>query len=210
MALIGTREAQDFEAKREWPDLAGSARSRWEFAKDVAAMANGGGGLIVYGLATMNLPAEQADEIHSVTLVRQDAVNGKMALAILAEHVSPPLVGVRIDFIEAATDTPNGIVLVAVPRQNGKVILCKTMEGDDAMKGYLFGFAQRDRDGTINWSRAEVSRMIRSGTDTISARLEAIESMLSSMRASGASCPAPVAEGNAELNARLDEILRDD
>jgi hypothetical protein len=143
-SLIGIRETQELEAKRQWPDLT-IATSRWEFAKDVAAMANGGGGVIVYGLATQRVPAEQADETHTVHPIDPASLNAAMALGILAEHVHPRLRDVRIEFVPGSSVAPNGIVFVEVPSQDSKVILCKAMEGTVAMKEYLFGFAERGR-----------------------------------------------------------------
>ena len=208
-SLLGVREVQDFEAKQEWPDFA-TARSRWEFAKDVAAMANGGGGIIVYGLATQKLLAEQADETVAVHPINPAAFNSGMAIGILTDHISPRLRDVRIDLIPGLTLAPTGAVVVDVPRQNGKVLLCKAMEGEEGLKEYLFGFAERDRDGTRNWTREEVSRMIRSGTDAISARLEAIENILSSMNAERRPVNEFAPDDDAVLNARLDEVARDE
>ncbi len=208
-SLIGIREIQDFEAKQEWPDLR-TATARWEFAKDVAAMANGGGGIVLYGLATQQLPAEQADAVSAVHPVAPGSLNVGMAINILEQHVSPNLRELRIDLVPGRTCTPNGIVLLEVPPQNGKVILCKAMEGTEPMKEYLFGFAERDRDGTRNWTREEVSRMIRLGTTETSVRLESIESILIAIRAGLAAAPAAPAEANDLFNARLDEVLRDE
>jgi hypothetical protein len=207
--LIGIREVQDFEAKQQWPNLT-IAASRWEFCKDVAAMANGGGGIIIYGLATQKLPAQQADETHAVHPIDPASVNTEMALGILSEHVHPPLSDIRIQCVPGNTLAPHGIVVLDVPPQNSKVLLCKTMEGTEAMKEYLFGFAERDRDNTRNWSRDEVVRMIKTGTDAVSARLEAIENTLSVMRAQTTAAGSPPVEDSALLKARIDEVLRDE
>ena len=208
-SLIGLREVQTFEAKQQWPDLS-LTTARWEFAKDVAAMANGGGGLIIFGLATQRLVAEQTDETSAVHLIDPADADAGKASGILDQHILPKLRDVRIEFVEALGQAPKGIVLVDVPRQSGKVILCKVMESAEPMKEYLFGFAERDRDGTRNWTREEVSRMIRSGTDAVSARLEAIEQVLSTLTAERIAASESPREDDQRLNARIDEVLRDE
>lgn len=208
-SLIGVREVQTFEAKQQWPDLS-LATARWEFAKDVAAMVNGGGGLIIFGLATQRLVAEQADETSAVHLIDPADVNVSKALGVLEQHIVPTLRDVRIEFVAALGQVPKGIVLIEAPRQSSKVVLCKAMEGAAPLKEYLFGFAERDHDGTRNWTREEVTRMIRSGTDPVSARLEAIEQVLSTLTAERLAASAPPREDEERLNARIDEVLRDE
>ncbi|MEP6617657.1 MAG: ATP-binding protein [bacterium] len=208
-SLVGIREVQAFEAKQQWPDLV-LATSRWEFAKDVAAMANGGGGRIIFGLATQRLVAEQADETSAVHLIDRATVDVAKAMGILDQHVVPKLRDVRIEFVEAQGQAPKGIVLVDVPRPSSKVILCKAMEGNEALKEYLFGFAERDRDVTRNWTRDDVARMIRSGTDAVSARLEAIEQIVGTLMTEHLAASAPGTEDDQLLNARLDEVLQDE
>lgn len=206
--VLGLREVQDFEAKRNWPDLK-SAAIRWEFVKDVVAMANGGGGSIVYGVATQPLLDEQGDVTAAIHLLGRAAVNFGMAQSILDQHALPRLRGVEMNFIEVPEDPSRGLVLLEVPQQPTKVILCKALEAGENLKEYLFGFVERDRDGTRNWTRDDVARMIRSGTDSVSARLEGIEQALGQLAQAHLASVRETDENN-QLDARIEEMLRDD
>lgn len=209
VSLLGWREEQGFEAKQQWPDFA-SATGRWEFAKDVAAMANGGGGTIVFGLSTQKLPAEQADETVEVHPIHPGSINVAAAVGILSEHILPKLRGIRIELVAGKTISPTGIVVVLVPAQPTKVILCKAMEGTTALKEYLFGYVERDRDGTQNWTREQVGKIIRTGTDAVGARLEAIEQVLNSLQQKLLVADAPKTIDDGLLKERISEVLSDD
>ena len=214
-SLIGIIEDQGFEAKQEWPDLS-VAKNRWEFAKDVAAMANGGGGLIVYGVATIRIEDEQADKTSQITFVYRNSFNENMAYGVLREHVVPPIEGLRFcPLIDSSSDSGNEqvvqcVLALCVPKQAVKVILCKPMEGNEALKEFLFGFAERDHDGTRNWSRDTVVSMIRNGTSPVALRLETIEQQLSTLISHCQGGNSTEADYRRQLLERIEDILNDD
>jgi len=100
-------EAEDLDWKQAFPPPEVD-KKWWDAAKDVAAMANTGGGLIVYGVAEQR---ERADRIVGVA----DGPRAQRALqGWVARWVRPLVDGLRIEVIE----DPNGgagLVAVAVP-----------------------------------------------------------------------------------------------
>ncbi|MCA1705159.1 MAG: ATP-binding protein, partial [Actinobacteria bacterium] len=62
-AVLGEPETQHLDFK-EQPYVLNSAKARWELAKDVAALANSGGGSLVIGVAT-TVPADREEEVAS-------------------------------------------------------------------------------------------------------------------------------------------------
>ncbi|MEV4036284.1 AlbA family DNA-binding domain-containing protein [Streptomyces umbrinus] len=90
----GTTEASDLGWKAQLPPAKGLTQT--DFPKDVAAMANSGGGLIVYGVeesqkaATGRVDAGEFDETYERTL---------RSAAITA--VSPPVFGLNVHRLEA-------------------------------------------------------------------------------------------------------------
>jgi len=61
--LIGEPETEHVDFK-EQPYLLATDKGKWELAKDVAALANSGGGCLVIGVATTT-PADREEEIAS-------------------------------------------------------------------------------------------------------------------------------------------------
>ncbi|MFE9970065.1 helix-turn-helix domain-containing protein [Streptomyces hirsutus] len=90
----GTTEANDLDWKGKLPPAKGLTQT--DFPKDVAAMANSGGGLIVYGVeesqkaATGRVDAGEFDETYERTL---------RSAAITA--ISPPVFGLNVHRLEA-------------------------------------------------------------------------------------------------------------
>ncbi|MFK0154071.1 helix-turn-helix domain-containing protein [Streptomyces sp. NPDC090493] len=90
----GTTETTDLDWKGELPPVKGLTQT--DFPKDVAAMANSGGGLIVYGVkesqkaATGRVDAGECDETYERTL---------RSAAITA--ISPPVFGLNVHRLEA-------------------------------------------------------------------------------------------------------------
>jgi hypothetical protein len=84
------------------------------------------------------------------------------------------------------------------------------MEGSEALKEYLFGYAERDRAGTTNWSRDEVGKMIRNGTTPISKRLETIEAIVTSLHQDRTASLPTAPLDDALLKARIDEVISDE
>jgi hypothetical protein len=99
-------EAADLDFKQA--DYAKGANE--ELAKDVAAMANAGGGLIVVGVREQDL---RAVELTPVPLVGDVAQRYRQ---VLAGRVTPLVRDVEIRVLPAAEDPDRGFVLLAVPR----------------------------------------------------------------------------------------------
>ncbi|WP_367127863.1 helix-turn-helix domain-containing protein [Saccharothrix sp. HUAS TT1] len=100
-------EAEDLDWKQAFPPP-GVEKKWWDAAKDVAAMANTGGGLIVYGVAEQR---ERADRLVGVT---DGAQAQGMLQAWVTRWVKPLVDGLRIEVLDNPDGGP-GLVVVAVP-----------------------------------------------------------------------------------------------
>ncbi|MGW5049764.1 AlbA family DNA-binding domain-containing protein [Actinokineospora sp. NPDC004072] len=104
---VGMGESEDLDWKQGMPP-ASAEKKWWEFAKDVAAMANTRGGLIVYGVAERQ---ERAAELVGVATGPQD----RQALHAWAVRWVRPLVdGLRIEPLENP-EGGSGLIAVFVP-----------------------------------------------------------------------------------------------
>lgn len=100
-------ETEDLDWKQALP-VADVDRKLKEFAKDVAAMANTGGGLIVYGVRE---ELQCAAEITPVSLAERERERMR---ALVARHVRPLIGGIEILPLREG-DEETGVLAVSVP-----------------------------------------------------------------------------------------------
>ena len=103
----GVAETEDLDWKQALP-VADVDRKLKEFAKDVAAMANTGGGLIVYGVREEQ---QRAAEITPVSLAERERERMR---ALVARHVRPLIGGLEIVPLREG-DEESGVLVVSVP-----------------------------------------------------------------------------------------------
>lgn len=103
----GVMESDDLDWKQALPvDV---DKKQKEFAKDVAAMANTGGGLIIYGVRE---DKERAVEITPVSTAERER---ERLRALATRHVRPLIGGIEIVPLSADEDDDDGIIAVFVP-----------------------------------------------------------------------------------------------
>jgi hypothetical protein len=94
-ALLGVFESGELEFKRA-PYGLDNDGSKAEFAKDVAGMANAGGGLIVLGIETQSDPALGRDRSTAVRPLSMGSCNAQQMEDIARTWVYPPQRGLRV------------------------------------------------------------------------------------------------------------------
>lgn len=102
----GVAEAEDLDWKQALPP--GDEKKLREFAKDVAAMANAKGGLLVYGVVEAN---EHAAGIVGVSNGERDR---QRLRALASQRVRPLVVGLEIFSLDGDGGDP-GLLVVSVP-----------------------------------------------------------------------------------------------
>jgi hypothetical protein len=110
-ALLGQFESQWLEAKRELYDLSRTSQ-KIELSKDVAALANSGGGLIVFGFSTKSEPS--GDRIMRVRSIDTRRLQRDRYMQVLRARIHPcpeQLDIGRIGGVEA------GFAYILVPKQ---------------------------------------------------------------------------------------------
>lgn len=106
----GLEETADFDMKRVVPDLKAD-KSKQEVAKDIAAMANSGGGWIIYGVG------EGASDIAgSIHPCEWTATEEQQMLNIAYTKVDPPVVGLEFNKISCGENPDEKyLVLMHIP-----------------------------------------------------------------------------------------------
>ncbi|MCT9004636.1 ATP-binding protein [Streptomyces rhizosphaerihabitans] len=118
-------ESDDLDWKEDLPATS-PVKGEWnEFAKDVAAMANTRGGLLVYGVS---------DDI-SMAGIDLDGVNDKQLGQWLRVHLQPAVSGVSYLKLPATDGTGKDILVVDVP-------------ASEMAPHFLYGWQQKDKDKT--------------------------------------------------------------
>ncbi|MFD7379956.1 AlbA family DNA-binding domain-containing protein [Streptomyces mirabilis] len=118
-------ESDDLDWKEDLPATS-PVKGEWnEFAKDVAAMANTRGGLLVYGVS---------DDI-SMVGIDLDGVNDKQLGQWLRVHLQPTVSGVSYLKLPATDGTDKDILVVDVP-------------ASEMAPHFLYGWQQKDKDKT--------------------------------------------------------------
>jgi hypothetical protein len=139
------RERTDLDWKKRLPltvrgdDREAKRRQQQELAKDIAAMANSGGGMLVYGVDEVrSAGTSAADKVEPVGALNEDTVRDIRRVA--GNLIYPPVTGIQ-GYALAPDDEPEGGVLaLLVPDSAEAPHLIHPSNGDD-------WFAAPYRDG---------------------------------------------------------------
>lgn len=142
-------EASDLDWKRVAYD---SRKPRWdeEAAKDIAAMANSGGGWIVFGIE------EDGDKnaASKIAPISWSATDQQRILRMAYAKIGPPVVGLEFHQIECGDEESGSIVMMRVPDSADAPHFAK--KGDDA-----FVAPRRNGPHTVYMSDREIERGFR-------------------------------------------------
>ena len=131
--LIGESETEQLDFK-EQPHILTSEKGKWELAKDVAALANSGGGCIVVGVSTI-VPSDREEEVASAinpfpsTMADVKQIRDSLDAA---SAVYPVVRGVTIRKFERASG--KAMLLIRVPPQSEDdlpFMVVRMVEGDE-------------------------------------------------------------------------------
>lgn len=142
-------ETSDLDWKRVAYD---SRKPRWdeEAAKDIAAMANSGGGWIVFGIE------EDGDKnaASKIAPISWSATDQQRILRMAYAKIGPPVVGLEFHQIECGDEESGSIVMMRVPDSADAPHFAK--KGDDA-----FVAPRRNGPHTVYMSDREIERGFR-------------------------------------------------
>jgi hypothetical protein len=164
-SLIGIGEFQHLEFKRDLYNLALDSQ-KLEFAKDISAMANRGGGLIVIGVKTERDTALGIDASCDVPAVALSAINSEQMHSIARTWVYPPIRDLDIQVWASHDGRALVSVEVAEASEENRPLMIRGVENSSGriMKAY-FSIAERHGD-RVDWLLPEeIHRRIVAGGD---------------------------------------------
>jgi hypothetical protein len=123
--------------------------AKCELAKDVSALANVEGGVILIGFRTCKdetSAVEFVDECRPFELVLLDTDQHRK---ILNDWISPPIAAIEIRCFASCSESGRGVAAIVVPAAatEGKPFLVnRTVEADGKVRGTQFGYYERVQD----------------------------------------------------------------
>lgn len=153
--LLGTAEDSWVDFKKE-PYRLDTFKGRWEYAKDVAALANASGGCLVIGVKTGRSQNELVSVAESYAPIPKKLVDHKQHGDALINSVYPEVWGVAFSWSPPDGGSDAGVLLIEVPaqRQRDKPFVMRTMLGPDDRQMNALGIPVRNGSETI-WLKAE-------------------------------------------------------
>ena len=184
-ALVGLFESEWLDAK-ETPYHLDSPQQKRELAKDVTALANAGGGIVVLGFDCEKLPTIAGERISKVCPFPVSLIDPKRHDDILAALVHPPPHGVSVLVFENAAKDGNGVAAIVVDKAvmtENPYLVGKMVDENDLSIGSYFGYFERKRDFIPPVSIAKIQQQLAAGLrwDSIHDRLSAMETKIDAL-----------------------------
>jgi hypothetical protein len=177
-ALIGVSEGVWLDAK-ESPYMLDTLKQKLELAKDVSALANAVGGIIVVGFDTARDALTTGERISEVKPFPLDMINSDRCRKVIQEYVYPPL-DVQTSVYQAADG--KGVAAIVVREGSSKpYIVSKITDEVGKMAGAHFGYFERKQDVIPSITVERIQQQLAAGQQwgSIDQRLQAIESNMS-------------------------------
>ena len=195
--LLGTDEDGFVEAKGVPCQIGAADKSKQDFAKhelakDVSALANVHGGVILIGFQTGIDPMAAGEFIESCRSFERSLVNVDQYAKLLEDWICPPVPGLAIRWFPSSEDSGRGVIAIVVPPEatTGKpYLVTRTVDSGGRVNGTLFGFFERLGDHATPTSVEMLRGQLRAGIhlQPLHDRLEVVEDTLGTITAAVAS-----------------------
>ncbi|EDY52718.1 hypothetical protein SSCG_05746 [Streptomyces clavuligerus] len=160
VSLLGLREAQWLDAKSGPYQLA-NPKAVEELAKDVAAFANGGGGVIVVGISTR---LEHGEEVlDRVVGVDPAVMNTDAVRKLIRQWITPAPRGVRVGW--SGVEGGERVLFIQVPAQAAETLFVvpAPVGKPGSPRPDTVSVPVRDGDSTHWLPRTEIQRLLSAG-----------------------------------------------
>jgi len=185
--LLGGLEDDQLECKSAPYNLA-QDREKMELAKDVSALANADGGIILIGVQTERDPLHQGDVIRGVGCFARDRLDVTQHRNVISEWVVPSIPGLELEWHARASNRNEGIVSILVPpeaRRDQPFVVAKIVEDAGRVAGSYIGFFERIRHNVAPAKPGDLRDRLKDGRRfrDLDARLQNIEETVGKLAA---------------------------
>lgn len=174
--LINQFENNWLECKRE-PHRLNGEMATYELAKDVSALANSGGGLLLLGFATSKDDVHGRDRIAAITPFVRDLFSETRWRQVLDNWLIPQAPALRVEVVER----DGGIVAlveVAAAGDNWPILIKRVPSPGGHTSETMLAYCERSHDRARRMSPDRFQALLRDGlrySDYIQGRLEALQ-----------------------------------
>jgi len=180
--LIGSLEGDHLECKGA-PYQLEQEREKMELAKDVSALANAYGGIILIGVQTEKEPTYHGDIIRRLGCFVQGRVDFSQYQNVISDWVLPSIRGLKLNWHASATNHNEGIASILIPQdacRERPFLVAKVIENTGRVIGSYVGFFERTRDNVPPMKPAELRERFKDGLRfaELDSRLRNIEEMV--------------------------------
>jgi predicted HTH transcriptional regulator len=193
-SLIGLQEDAWLEAKCGTPYNFDTPEGRYELAKDVAAFANGTGGIVIVGLRTTRHASTQTDEITAYDLCAQDTFNATQYSSLIAEHIYPTIEGLAIYWVPVNQEGTHGLGIIEVPPQNldrQYFLIADAVSSRSRIRQFVFGIVRRNESSNDPFTIAQLYQCTQKGKSSLAQTLNRIEDKLDAVLTQGRHIDTP-------------------
>lgn len=165
-ALLGAMEDHQLECKSS-PYRLDDESEKFELAKDVSAMADVSGGVVLIGVRTRKDATLSADFVCDVSPFEESQISIKQYSDVLRQWVYPPLQTPEIRWWPSKNDSTKGIVGILVPSGTSPdaphLVTRAPLTDTGQIKGTLFGHFQRLRADVQATSVQQLRERLKDG-----------------------------------------------
>jgi hypothetical protein len=184
--LRGLAEDVQIEAKGEPYQLLGSDRQKQELAKDVSALANSCGGIVLIGFRTTKSSLTSVEEIECCRPFEASLFAAEQYRNVLQDWIHPSIHSVQIDYYASLSEPGKGVAAIVVPPEaptNKPYVLTRVVGQEGRLHGTLIGYFERVLDRIPPTSVGTLRSYIKDGMrfGEFSERLTAIETTLAKL-----------------------------
>jgi hypothetical protein len=161
----GVAEGLEVEFKAEPYRLIDEAQ-KFELAKDVSALANAAGGVIVIGVRTERNDQAAVDVAAELRLLEAGLMDEQQYSAIASERVYPRMRELSVRFYASAADANRGLGAIDVPPQaesDRYFLIQRPLAGGQQTRGWLIGITIRSVGRVEERRVGEIHTLINRG-----------------------------------------------
>jgi hypothetical protein len=206
--VVGVAEDEGLEFKGQ-PYRLDDDRQAFEYAKDISALANGRGGLLLIGFVTERTPGSAIDVVSEVSEFGRELFDEAQCLDKIRQLVYPLVFGVTATFMPAQENADRGVGVIQVPEQSEQdkyFLVRKEFIGPAGAPGWLIGVSVRSFDRDRPLAVAEIHALVSAGRN-VSGRLDQLQAVVEQIdeRSRGQANPRVAGLDDAAIRARLAE-----
>ena len=155
-AVLGTPESHWVDFKRD-PYRLETPKDQWELAKDVAAMAETRGGIVVIGYEIEKLLNEGIEVAVKHHPVPKNLIAPERYRDIVQSRVYPHVAGIQTHWYPPGEAEVKGVFVIEIPAQpddSKPFAVTRMLDENDAERAHFVGFPRRDGD-RVSWMKPE-------------------------------------------------------